>query len=86
MHGSMSMSNVIYPCCAGMLPNLLEDPEFEDERHPGRTIFMLDEEVHIYWFLLNMGGACGDCVCVVVVGGCCIHAICNAIYPSCNKN
>ncbi|KAF0908488.1 hypothetical protein E2562_025450, partial [Oryza meyeriana var. granulata] len=26
------------------LPNLLEDPEFQNSRHPGRTIFMLDEE------------------------------------------
>jgi len=27
-----------------VLPNLLEDPDFEDKRDPGRTIFMLDEE------------------------------------------
>nr|TKW18069.1 hypothetical protein SEVIR_5G408900v2 [Setaria viridis] len=27
-----------------VLPNLLEDPDFQDERDPGRTIFMLDEE------------------------------------------
>ncbi|KAJ1269272.1 hypothetical protein BS78_07G198500 [Paspalum vaginatum] len=28
-----------------VLPNLLEDPDFEDVRYPGRIIFMLDEEV-----------------------------------------
>uniref|UniRef100_A0A0A8YQU2 TIDP3108 n=1 Tax=Arundo donax TaxID=35708 RepID=A0A0A8YQU2_ARUDO len=34
-------STILLHC---MLPNLLEDPEFQDERDPGRTIFMLDEE------------------------------------------
>jgi hypothetical protein len=29
----------------GVLPNLLEDPDLQDERDPGRTIFMLDQEV-----------------------------------------
>ncbi|KAK3147228.1 hypothetical protein QOZ80_3BG0279760 [Eleusine coracana subsp. coracana] len=52
---------------AGMLPNLLEDPEFQDERDPGRTIFMLDEEDNVnekisFAFCPPKVAACNPCL------------------------
>ncbi|GJN31490.1 hypothetical protein PR202_gb19897 [Eleusine coracana subsp. coracana] len=51
----------------GMLPNLLEDPEFQDERDPGRTIFMLDEEDNVnekisFAFCPPKVAACNPCL------------------------
>ncbi|GJM92768.1 hypothetical protein PR202_ga09264 [Eleusine coracana subsp. coracana] len=39
---------------ADVLTNLLEDPEYQNERDPGRTIFMQDEENASDWSFIGL--------------------------------
>ncbi|EEC78263.1 hypothetical protein OsI_17949 [Oryza sativa Indica Group] len=66
-------------CCImpqAVLPNLLENPEFQNRRNPGRTIFMLDDEDDIEEKI-----SCAFCPSRVVACNPCLEYIKSVVLP-----
>ncbi|XP_052150993.1 tyrosine--tRNA ligase 1, cytoplasmic-like [Oryza glaberrima] len=59
-----------------VLPNLLENPEFQNRRNPGRTIFMLDDEDDIEEKI-----SCAFCPSRVVACNPCLEYIKSVVLP-----
>ncbi|CAN6199940.1 unnamed protein product [Urochloa humidicola] len=63
-----------------ILPSLLEDPEFQNERDPGRTIFMQDEEDDLDFKMWRM-----FCPSRVAVCNPCLEYIKSLVFPCLGK-